>query len=77
MYFAHIDLGQHDNGIQSDFFQGLTYMGKRFEKDGSFVCCMLMFLARHIVKTDIGHGKFEMIFHFHYECCMVSMEFHP
>jgi hypothetical protein len=59
MYFAHIDLGHHDNGMQSDFFQGLTtYMGRRFEKDGSFGCCMLMFLARHIVKTDIGHGKF-------------------
>jgi hypothetical protein len=33
-------------------------MGRRFEKDGSFGCCMSMFLARHIVKTDIGHGKF-------------------
>jgi hypothetical protein len=77
MYFAHIDLGQYDNGMQWDFFQGLTYMGRRFEKEESFGYCMLMFLARHFAKSDIRHSKFYMIFHFHYECCVVSMEFLP
>jgi hypothetical protein len=43
-------------------------MGRRFEKDGvgHNGCCTLLFMTRQIDKIDIGHGKFGMIFHFHF-----------
>jgi len=59
-------LGHH--AMHVDFFEGLTYMGRRFEKDrpGHNGCCTLLFLTRQIDKIDIGHGKFWIIFHFHF-----------
>jgi hypothetical protein len=30
MSFAHIDLGQHDNAMHVDFFEGVKKMGIRF-----------------------------------------------
>jgi hypothetical protein len=56
-------LGHH--AMHVDLFEGLTYMGRRFEKDGvgHNSSCTLLFLTRQIDKNDIGHGKLWMIFH--------------
>ncbi len=50
------------------FLRTHIYMGRRFEKDGvgHNGCCTLLFMTRQIDKIDIGHGKFGMIFHFHF-----------
>jgi hypothetical protein len=45
-----IYLGQHDNAIQVDFFEGFTYMGFLKKKDGPYGCCISL-LARHVHKN--------------------------